>query len=668
MTVGGFLLAIWINFAESQTLQNAYYGGDFELTEDSTVIRNCVWDWVSATDWGCSVFIRNEKTSVEIYDTTFAHSATNWKKSDDLGFGGACALKCRTVIIGRCCGYYCTAYYWGQFAYIDGSGPTCTISSSTFLLCGVLHTDTSRAGDNGGIEFADSFSPDLSDLNFTSCRVHNWGSAILCRSGSQGFSCVRTTVYGCSGESEIDVTRSSLPRISFCNFYSNSASTYCVLSASTYGMIVSDCIFNGNGDSKDIGLYINIAVKFQVGNCVFSGPLPSTSIAAFVSVNPSYSTTRSHPLFAVIAGYCPAILLQTMTRSRPTATRSPLASCIGGVAQLNCVCVHLFGLREPLINFTGTNCLAISDSFFANIVSANHSAITDPSLNPLYVIRSSFYVCVTTSPDCWGGAISKANDTLFASFCCFKECQSFSHGMAISIGDGGSEMNDTNFVLCGCLEVEDSHGTLLQEMPMPATYRSLNFSLDELSSGSGTGSAFEDGLTWDSGSNGYSLWSMMYCTFFNCSGKSVIERGNRNGDVPPTVGYCNFIENRVGPTGAIVYAKLSGIAFSSCVFGGRSQSSVAIIGHARAGQTILDEDKFVLILCLYQREITNGDEIAYSVGCTISLFPMSLTFTNFRDCYWGSPTNSFTWHECARVSSYHARWLRYGLFIFSVNR
>jgi hypothetical protein len=299
----------------------------------------------------------SEKTSVSIYDTTFAYCATNWSAQEigQYGYGGACWLQCQSLILARSCGYYCTAYYWGQFMGLFGSGPVCSLAMSTFLLCGVLHTDHTRFGDYGGIEIGPDFSPILEDLNFTACKVHFEGSAILCREGSKPVNCLRMTVYGCCHSSTIEIDRSPLPAISLCNFYNCSVGSRFVLTGSRYGMVISECIFNGNGNLKDIGLQNTAASKFEVGNCVFSDSLPSDSYAIFVLSNPSSSTTVSYPLFAMMTQYCPAIPLQTVprsvfqddsSRSLPTATVSLASSSFTShraIYGFHCLFVH-FGV------------------------------------------------------------------------------------------------------------------------------------------------------------------------------------------------------------------------------------------------------------------------------------------------------------------------------------
>jgi hypothetical protein len=126
-------------------------------------------------------------------------------------------------------------------------------------------------------------------------------------------------------------------------------------------MVVSESIFKGNGNLKDLGLRNAAISKFAVSNCVFSDSLPSDSYAIFISSNPSFSTTASYPLFAMMTAYCPGIPLQTITSSPlptvssssfPTATVSPPTSSFtyrAAIFNFRRVCLH-YGLYTFLLD------------------------------------------------------------------------------------------------------------------------------------------------------------------------------------------------------------------------------------------------------------------------------------------------------------------------------
>jgi hypothetical protein len=195
---------------------------DREVTVDILEIVNCVWDNDrEKNDWGCAVYCASDKQTISIRYATFAHCVTKWVDTDGkYGYGGALSLRCSTLTITGCCGFYCAAYHWGQFLWLSGDGPTCDISSSTFVGCG--HRSESllaNRGDHGVIEVAESFATAAADLNFTDSYVVYDGAAILMRSGSNPLTVTRLTALRCAGDSVIEHTGSAWSVISFCNFY-----------------------------------------------------------------------------------------------------------------------------------------------------------------------------------------------------------------------------------------------------------------------------------------------------------------------------------------------------------------------------------------------------------------------------------------------------------------
>jgi hypothetical protein len=127
--------------------------------------------------------------------------------------------------ISGCCAFCCAARYYGQFLWLERSGPTCNLSTSTFVLCGIDYTNADNVGDSGGIEVDTAFSTVGSDLNFTDSRVTGQGAAILVCDGSRELRLTRVTVLRCRGQSIIESTRTSSPTISFCNFYECTVTT-----------------------------------------------------------------------------------------------------------------------------------------------------------------------------------------------------------------------------------------------------------------------------------------------------------------------------------------------------------------------------------------------------------------------------------------------------------
>jgi hypothetical protein len=321
---------IWIlqlaRFAGCLVIQGQIWKStDVKITEQETQIISCLWDLTSKYHYGCALYCDSEVQTISIIDTTFAHCVTYWVAQPGYvlkGCGGACSLNCHSLSISGCCCFYCTARYYEQFLWVEGTGPTCNLTTSTFVLCGIDHTNTNNVGDHGGIEVHTAFCTIGSDLNFTDSRVTGQGAAILARTGSAALTLTRLTVLRCQGQSIIESTRSSSPTISFCNFYECTVTTRWVLTGNSSGMAVKNCVFKSNGDQKDIGLLSSsVANVFTIENCVFSGGFPVDGYIAKTDPNYANVDTASYRLFAMRTEYCPAIPLATPSISVRASSR-----------------------------------------------------------------------------------------------------------------------------------------------------------------------------------------------------------------------------------------------------------------------------------------------------------------------------------------------------------
>jgi hypothetical protein len=225
-----------------------------------------------------------------------------------------------------CCGYYCAAYNWGQFLYVRDSEVDAEVEQTTVRACGRKYADGSRYGVDSVVDFAAGVVATCRDLNFTDCQVHNRASAILARYGSLQLSVTRTTCLRCSSWSVIETGRTSTPSISFCNFYDCASTESWAVTGlhdsgqpDLAGLSVTSCIFKGNANNKDIGIW-NSATKITIVNCVFAGPFPD--VAYVIEGGPNYANqeTESHKLFAMNTELCPAVYLASPTHSpRPSS-------------------------------------------------------------------------------------------------------------------------------------------------------------------------------------------------------------------------------------------------------------------------------------------------------------------------------------------------------------
>jgi hypothetical protein len=135
----------------------------------------------------------------------------------------------------------------------------------------------------------------------------------------------------------IETGRTSTPTISFINFYDCSiiaggtGISYWVVTGfrdpaypDMNGMNVRNCIFNGNTANRDVGIggsASGTTHKITIEACVFSGNFPDDSFVTLTGDNSADLVTNSYKLFAMNTEYCPAIHLETLSKSPAASTR-----------------------------------------------------------------------------------------------------------------------------------------------------------------------------------------------------------------------------------------------------------------------------------------------------------------------------------------------------------
>jgi hypothetical protein len=190
--------------------------------------------------------------------------------------------------MSRSCGYQCTASK-GQFSNIWGSGSTVrVISESDFLECAPL---TATSASTGAFEADKSIPVTYQNLNFTNGKGSK-GAAIASTSDSGTTTGLYVSITGCGGLSSVYNKASGTCSFTSCNFYGNSNSNG-VLYGSSYGMTVTECIFNGNPYSCGLS---GSSRKFQFLNCWFTDSIPTGTLVSGNSGN-VLGTTASHLSF-----------------------------------------------------------------------------------------------------------------------------------------------------------------------------------------------------------------------------------------------------------------------------------------------------------------------------------------------------------------------------------
>jgi hypothetical protein len=301
-------------------------------------------------------------------------------------------------------------------------------------------------------------------------------------------------------------------------------------------------------------------------------------------------------------------------------------------------------------------CVNVSDSLFVNITTVDNKAVlAHEGYGSLSVTMCSFYRCIALGT-CWGGAISKVNAIIFASFCCLHQCRTPETAMAIVVEAEGATIADTNFYLCGGPDIP-GRGTLAMTRALPGYFSRLNFSDDQFAVGSSSGSA----LFSDRSQPAYT--DMSYCTFVRCIGASIIEIPNaRSTTGQSRINNCNFIDNTVSGSKAMIYMYSAGFEISFCVFGAGIQLGVRLIAMSASSPTA--EAKFYIDHCVFPVEPQISVNIFSSDSCSIDPSPLPLSLSHFIRCYAEPEASPCATPTATKMFTYSGKWNRSGRRLF----
>jgi hypothetical protein len=234
------------------------------------------------------------------------------------GYGGAICVDCRVMVVSRVCGINCSAYYLGHFLSRGGSwngNETVITNFSLFsvLACRDRSFNSSWLDGDGVVALDRSTNATVESLNFTMCLSRSGCAihAIEARSGQCSPNCLPSvlsssflTVVSCTGTTGLNFSVSRTPTISYSNFYNNSI-TAAVIVAPRAGILIANCIFNGNY-ARDVNWSLSsLTGTIVIRECVFSSSIPSESLG-YSFVNVSWGTiTQSHAISGFSTAVCP---------------------------------------------------------------------------------------------------------------------------------------------------------------------------------------------------------------------------------------------------------------------------------------------------------------------------------------------------------------------------
>jgi hypothetical protein len=239
------------------------------------------------------------------------------------------------------------------------------------------------------------------------------------------------------------------------------------------------------------------------------------------------------------------------------------------------------------ITFSGNDCLIVTDSFFADTIgSAGGGAISAQVIN-LAVIDTTFLRTQATT----GGAIQVYGDSLATSRCCFREA-SGTTGTAIALpGPSSNDVADSSFVSCAA----DSDGGVGTIWLYVAVLNSLhlNFSQCDLRPTDTGNAALGTAVYADRDAARYQL---QYCTVLKSSGMSCLQTFSIS---VPTVTSCNFYDNLLAGSYAVLAADTVGMSVDSCIFNG---NTVEIFLYRPIGGGA----RFALVNCVFSGDFPAG--------------------------------------------------------------
>jgi hypothetical protein len=280
------------------------------------IIRNCVFANLTAgpAGLGGAVSIVAPIADARITSVTFTQCRA-FGDFPAIGAGGACYLSTTTTAVDCVCAHNCSSGGHAHFIDLLAGHPESrhTIASSTVLAAGSvrsLHATDATLGIDGGSEV------EVSNMNFTNCRVSGEGAVTACEPGSRPIIYTSLTLLGNSGQSLLHMDdRSSKPRLLHSVIVDNRVGI-AVLTANYFGIDVESTIFNGNGDN--ICLLTNPSNYFAFSRCVFSGSFPSTW-----AYSPATNFMHTRTATYAISGWNTWLCAVTMipTRSFPFRTK-----------------------------------------------------------------------------------------------------------------------------------------------------------------------------------------------------------------------------------------------------------------------------------------------------------------------------------------------------------
>jgi hypothetical protein len=629
----------------------------YEHTSSCAIVSDCLFS--KLTPEARAVILSSGGALTVLTSTFYQCNATG-----DAFAGAIAKLGSGLFKVDLCCIHECSSITKG-FAINSASFDGMSINFTTFWRCGY----SAYSGGKGTIHQETPMFSTYSHINISYSRLNPsgdtiagfvaaWDTANTQNNDDGRFDFSFSGFYGCRGQflfvDQQKHNHNARSHVQYCNFAINDMTKGAILYSDHMGMKVTNCRFTaGAGIGIDYLCGLKNAAqddahKYEFGGCVFPS-FPSANLYIESGTNWQVTGTATFVLTyfntALCFGNTP---YATSSRSRtPTRslTRSPSRSPSPIPTRSRCAEEHR-GVTTHIEVKSQEACIIVSDSFFAGIWKTNGAGILVTAPGNVIVMTSTFYNC-TSNHDTnagYGGAIAKTGAGLIEiTQSCFRECRSWYRGMAINIGPApglppsahSADISDTNFAMCSEMGTNSGEGTLHHENGLFANYQGLNFSGNSVSGG---GSAFHANSASTQTSYG-GTWSFKFCTFLSCSGRAIIWSDTPATDATmPSLTSCNFYDNKIVDSGAVLYGVKQGMSVTSCNFGQSTPVEARIVfGTYSTSENTL---KFRFTNCVFAYALSDTSFWTEMSGNSVNANAASLVLTHFNTglCPTSTPT------------------------------
>jgi hypothetical protein len=306
-----------------------------------------------------------------VWDTIFVSC---WSQTS----GGALFVNASLILI-RACARFCTALK-GTFICVpsESTGPH-DISQTTVVHCGYNKEWSGNPRyQNGALTLGTSADPRCNHCNMSSNVVlqdqattfQGRGCVIYATFVDKGINCTFLTIFNNSGNAIVDCGSPNPTHFMFVNVVENSASAgFGVVYASTYGMILTHCVFLRNSPWDLWRSSSSEQAPIILTNCVFDERQPSVAwMTSMYTIGPNVTmgmTTATYVIGHHSTSGCQALVADASNAFSESSSfqRSPWLTA--SQRRTACLSASGIGTSSGHLQFSAPKPLSLSISFIS---------------------------------------------------------------------------------------------------------------------------------------------------------------------------------------------------------------------------------------------------------------------------------------------------------------